>query len=67
MSMRVNTIVTHLRPEDAYTLIELPDQVCDVLMQSYGDDMKTMLNTDGVMSIFIALCYVYRPDPCIST
>ena len=48
MSMRVNTIVTHLRPEDAYTLIEFPDQVRDVLMQSYGDGMKTMLNTDGV-------------------
>ena len=43
MSMRVNTIVTHLRPEDAYTLIEFLDQVRDVLMQSYADDMKTML------------------------
>lgn len=43
MTMRVNTIVTHLRPEDAYTLIEFIDQLRDMLMQSYGDEMKAML------------------------
>lgn len=43
MTMRVNTIVTHLRPEDAYTLIEFLDQLRDMLMQTYGDEMKTML------------------------
>ena len=43
MSMRVHKIVTHLCPEEAFTLIEFLDQVRDVLMQTYGDEMKTML------------------------
>jgi hypothetical protein len=43
MSMRVHTIVTRLRPEDAYTLIEFLDQVRDMLMQTYGDEMTAML------------------------
>ena len=43
MSMRVHKIVTHLRPEEAITLIEFLDQVREVLMQNYGDEMKTML------------------------
>lgn len=43
MSMRVNTIVMHCRPEDAYTLIEFLDQLRDMLMESYGDEMRAML------------------------
>lgn len=43
MSMRVNTIITHLSPEEAITLIEFLDQVREVLMQTYGDNIKTML------------------------
>lgn len=43
MSMRVNTIITHLRAEDAYTLIEFLDQVRDALIQTYGDDVKAIL------------------------
>ena len=43
MSMRVNTIITHLSPEEAITLIEFLDQVREVLMKTYGDDIKTML------------------------
>ena len=43
MSMRINTIVTHLRPEDAHTLIEFLDQVRAVLMQTYGRDIEAML------------------------
>lgn len=43
MTMRINTIVTHFRPEDAYTLIEFLDQLRDVLMQTYGDEMRTLL------------------------
>lgn len=43
MIMRVNTIVTHLRTEDAHTLIEFLDQVRDSLMQAYGDEIRTML------------------------
>ena len=43
MIMRVNKIVTHLRPGEAYTLIEFLDQLRDVLMQTYGDDITAML------------------------
>ena len=42
MSMRVNTLVTHLRPEEATTLIEFTDQLRDVLMQNYGDEIMAM-------------------------
>lgn len=41
--MRVNRIVTHLRAEDAYTLVEFLDQLREVLMQTYGDDITAML------------------------
>jgi len=43
MTMHINTIVTHFRPEDAYTLIEFLDQLRAVLMQTYGDEMRTLL------------------------
>jgi hypothetical protein len=43
MTMRINTIVTHFRPEDAYTLIEFLDQLRAVLMQTYGDEMRKLL------------------------
>ena len=41
--MRINKIVTHLQPGEAYTLIEFLDQLRDVLMQTYGDDIEVML------------------------
>jgi len=44
MTMRVNRIVTHLRAEDAYTLIEFLEQLREVLIQTYGDDIATMLH-----------------------
>ena len=43
MSMRVNTLITHLRAEDAHTLIEFLDQVRDALMQTYGGEIRAML------------------------
>ena len=43
MIMRVNKIFTHLQPGDAYVLIEFLDQLREVLMQTYGDDITTML------------------------
>jgi hypothetical protein len=43
MIMRVNKIVTHLQPGEAYMLVEFLDQLRDVLMQTYGDDITTML------------------------
>jgi hypothetical protein len=49
MSMRVNTIVTHLRTEDALTLIEFLDQVRDVLTKTYRADIRTMLQAAGTV------------------
>ncbi len=43
MSMRVIKIVTYLRPEDAHTLIAFLDDVRDTLMQTYGAQIRTML------------------------
>ena len=43
MIMRVNKIVTHLQPGEAYTLVEFLDQLREVLMQTYGDDITAML------------------------
>ena len=43
MTMRVSRITTYLRPEDAHTLIEFLDQLRDMLMETYGDDIKAML------------------------
>lgn len=43
MNMRINTIVTHLRPDDAHTLIEFLDQLRAALMQTYGRDIEAML------------------------
>ncbi|MFZ6747263.1 hypothetical protein ACO0LC_28975, partial [Undibacterium sp. JH2W] len=43
MSMRVSQIVTHLRPEDVCSIIEFLDQVRDMLMKAYGDEIETML------------------------
>ena len=43
MTMRVNTIVTHLRPEDAYTLIDFLDQLRAMLVQTYGKEITAML------------------------
>jgi len=43
MTMRVSRITTHLRPEDAYTIIEFLDQLREMLMQAYGDEIMALL------------------------
>ena len=43
MSLRIITIVTRLRAEDAHTLIEFLDQVRDALMQTYSGEIRAML------------------------
>ncbi len=43
MSMRIIKIVTHLRAEDARTLIGFLDDVRDTLMLTYGPEIKAML------------------------
>ena len=43
MTMRVSQITTHLRPEDAYTIVEFLDQLRAMLMQTYGDEIVALL------------------------
>ena len=43
MTMRTHTLFTHLRPEEAYTLIEFLEQVRASLLHTYGEDIRTML------------------------
>jgi hypothetical protein len=43
MTMRVLKIATHLRAEDAHTLIEFMDQLREVLIDTYGDEITVML------------------------
>jgi hypothetical protein len=43
MSMRVGKLTTYLRAEDAYSIVEFLDQVRDMLLLTYGDEIKTML------------------------
>ena len=54
MNMRVNTIITPLSPEEAITLIEFLDQLRAVLMLTYGDDIKKLLqqaSTGGTRNV----------------
>ena len=41
--MRVSKLTTYLRPEDAYTLVEFLDQVREMLLQTYGEEIVAML------------------------
>lgn len=43
MTMRVSKITTYLRPEDAHTLIEFLDQLREMLVQTYGDEIMALL------------------------
>ena len=54
MSMRVNTIVTYHSPEAAITLIKFLDLIREVLMLTYGDDIKKLLqqaSTGGTQNV----------------
>jgi hypothetical protein len=41
--MRVHRFATHLQAEEALTLIEVLDQLREVLLLAYGDDIRDML------------------------
>ena len=43
MSKRVVTLVTSLRTEEAYAVIDLIDQLRSALVQTYGTDIRMML------------------------
>ena len=44
MTLHVSSLVTHLRPEEAYSLIEFLDQLRNALMLTYGDEMYPSKN-----------------------
>jgi len=43
MSMRTHKLRTYLQAQEAHTLIEFLDQLREVLMHAYGDDIAAML------------------------
>ncbi|MFY7906559.1 MAG: hypothetical protein ACOVO0_10505 [Burkholderiaceae bacterium] len=43
MNMRVHRLATTMQAEEAYTLVEFLDQLREVLMQAYGDEITRML------------------------
>ncbi len=46
--MRTHRLTTYLLAEEACTLIEFLDQMRDMLLQAYGDDITAMLQqADG--------------------
>jgi hypothetical protein len=53
MTMRIHPFVTHLQPGEAYTLIEFLDQIRDALMQTYGDEINTMLQQASTSQIAV--------------
>ena len=48
MSMRTHRLTTYLQAEEACSLIEFLDQVREVLMQAYRDDITAMLQQASV-------------------
>jgi hypothetical protein len=40
--MRVNLLVTHLNADEAHTLIAFLDQLREVLMNTYGNDIAPL-------------------------
>jgi hypothetical protein len=43
MTMRTHTLVMHLDAAEAHTLLAFLDQLRDALLQTYGDDIRAML------------------------
>lgn len=41
--MRTHRLTTYLRADEACSLIEFLDQLRDMLLEAYGDDITTML------------------------
>lgn len=45
MTMRVNTVIMHFRAEEAFALIEFIDQLRAMLIETYGDDIRALLQS----------------------
>ena len=45
--MRTHRLTTYLQAEEACSLIEFLDQVRDMLLETYGDDITTMLQQNS--------------------
>ena len=50
MNMRILPLALHLPPEQALTLLELLDQLRDLLVDAYGDDIAALQRTAAVRS-----------------
>jgi hypothetical protein len=42
MNMRILPLALHLPPEQALTLVELLDQLRDLLVEAFGDDIAAL-------------------------
>jgi hypothetical protein len=45
--MRTHRLTTYLRAEEACSVIEFLDQVRDMLLETYGDDITAMLQQNS--------------------
>jgi hypothetical protein len=50
MNMRILPLALHLPPEQALTLVELLDQLRDLLVEAYGDDIAALQRAAVVCS-----------------
>ena len=48
MSMRILPLALYLPPEQALTLLELLDQLRDLLVETYGDDIAALQRAAAV-------------------
>lgn len=48
MTMKLTQLTTHWDVDDAYCVIAFLDELRDVLMATYGDDIREMLKQDSL-------------------
>ena len=47
MTLRFNQLVTHFEPDEALTVIEFLDQLREVLINTYGEQIEHMLKEEN--------------------
>ena len=62
MSMRVHKWATYLQPEEAHAVIDFLDQLREVLMQAYGDDITAMLRQANSAQVLFTSILPYKPS-----
>jgi hypothetical protein len=43
MNMRIHRLATYMQAQEAYTVVEFLDQLREVLMHAYGEEITRML------------------------